>query len=74
MAKASKKREPKTVAPKESSSAFFERTRPKFLDWTPPTREDLHREADQRRNERDAELRRVTALENTKRAAKKSTK
>lgn len=61
-------------APRESSSAFFERIRPKFLDWNPPTPEELKLEAEQRREERDAQLRKVTAIEKAKLAEKKSGK
>jgi len=72
MAKARKKTEP--GARKESSSAFFERIRPKFLDWVPPSQEELRLEAQKRKDERDAELKKVTALEKAKLAEKKSGK
>ncbi len=72
MAKARKKAKP--AAPKESSSAFFARLRPKFLDWHPPTEEELRQEAQRRQDERDAELRKVTAIEKAKLAEKKSGK
>lgn len=72
MAKAKKKI--KTAVPKESSSAFFARIRPKFLDWNPPTPEEILQEAQKRRDDRDAELRKVTALEKAKLAEKKSGK
>jgi hypothetical protein len=72
MAKAGKKA--KASAPKESSSAFFARIRPKFLDWAPPTQDELRLEAQKRKDERDAELRKVTALEKAKLAEKKSGK
>ena len=72
MAKAKSKSRP--AAPKESSSAFFERMRPKFLDWNPPTPEELRQEAQKRKEERDVELRKVTALEKAKLAEKKSGK
>jgi len=72
MAKARKKTEP--GARNESSSAFFERIRPKFLDWVPPSQEELRLEAQKRRDERDAELKKVTALEKAKLAEKKSGK
>lgn len=64
----------RTAVPKESSSAFFARIRPKFLDWTPPTQDELRLEAEQRREERDAQLRKVTELEKAKLAEKKSGK
>jgi hypothetical protein len=54
----------------ESSSAFFERLRPKFLDWTPPTDEDRARELTARWHAREAELRRVTELAAAKEAEK----
>jgi hypothetical protein len=59
---------------KELSSAFFERTRPKFLDWIPPTPDELLMQAQKRKEERDAELRRVTEIERTKQAKNKSKK
>ena len=46
----------------ESSSAYFERLRPKFLDWTPPSEEEKARELHARWQVREAELRRVTEL------------
>jgi hypothetical protein len=72
MAKAAKKT--KAAASKESSSAFFARIRPKFLDWSPPTEDERRLEAEKRQEERDAELRKVTALEKAKLAEKKSGK
>ena len=72
MAKARKKSD--AGARKESSSAFFERIRPKFLDWVPPSQEELRLEAQKRRDDRDAELKKVTALEKAKLAEKKSGK
>ena len=67
MAKAKKA---KTETEKESSSALFQRLRPKFLDWRPPTEEERALEVKARREERDAELKRVTELEKTRRAEK----
>ena len=52
----------------ESSSAYFERLRPKFLDWTPPTEEQKARELNARWQVREAELRRVTELAAAKEA------
>lgn len=72
MAKAAKKA--KAPVSKESSSAFFARIRPKFLDWAPPTQDELRLEAQKRQDERDEELRKVTALEKAKLAEKKSGK
>lgn len=77
MAKAQKPRKSKSAksaVPKESSSAFFERIRPKFLDWNPPTEDELRLEAEKRQDDRDAELRKVTELEKAKLAEKKSGK
>jgi hypothetical protein len=46
----------------ESSSAFFARLRPKFLDWEPPTEEEKARAARARSDAKAAELKRVTDL------------
>jgi len=54
----------------ESSSAFFERSRPKFLDWRPQTEEERLQDARTRREERDAQLKKVTALEAARQAGK----
>jgi hypothetical protein len=54
----------------ESSSAFFERLRPAFLDWVPPTEEEKARELRARWLAREAELQRVTALEKAREAEK----
>ena len=43
-----KKTKAKTTAPKESSSEFFARNRPKFLDWNPPTPEEVLAEIQKR--------------------------
>jgi len=67
------KKEEKAVH-KELSSAFFERTKPKFLDWIPPTPDELVQEAQKRGAERDAQLRKVTEIEKAKQAKKKSEK
>ncbi len=72
MAKATKKSD--AGGRKETSSEFFERIRPKFLDWVPPSQEELRLEAQKRRDDRDAELKKVTALEKAKLAEKKSGK
>ena len=55
---------------KESSSAYFLRTRPKFLDWEPPTEEQRAREVRARRETKEQELAKVTRLEKERRAAK----
>jgi hypothetical protein len=52
----------KPAAEKESSSAFFEKLRPKFLDWEPPTEEEKALELNARRAAKEAELKRVTDL------------
>jgi hypothetical protein len=52
----------KTEKKKESSSAFFQKLRPKFLDWKPPTEEEKALEVKVRRDAREAELKRVTEL------------
>jgi hypothetical protein len=69
-----KKTKTKSAAPKESSSEFFARNRPKFLDWNPPTPEEVLAEIQKRKDDREAELRKVTALEKAKLAEKKSGK
>ena len=55
---------------KESSSAFFLRLRPKFLDWRPPTEEERALEVAARKDSRDAELKRVTELAKAREAEK----
>jgi hypothetical protein len=52
----------KTDKKKESSSAFFQKLRPKFLDWKPPTEEEKALEVKGRKDAREAELKRVTEL------------
>jgi hypothetical protein len=59
---------------KESSSAYFARMRPKFLDWNPPTADELRAEVEKRRDDRESELRKVTAIEKARLADKKSGK
>jgi len=54
----------------ESSSAFFQRLRPRFLDWEPPTDEQKALEVKARRDARQAELKRVTDLAQTREAEK----
>ena len=56
----------------ESSSAYFERTRPSFLDWKPPTEEEKALAVKARKDAREAELRRVTELEKSRQAQKKA--
>jgi hypothetical protein len=47
---------------KESSSAFFQNLRPKFLDWEPPTEEEKALAVKARQEAREVELKRVTDL------------
>jgi len=54
----------------ESSSAFFNRLRPAFLDWAPPTEEEKARERTARYIARETELQRVTAIANAREAEK----
>ena|SRR5689334_15215630 len=56
------KKKTKAEAKTESSSAFFERLRPKFLDWRPPTEEEKALEVKARRDAKEAELNRVLEL------------
>jgi hypothetical protein len=55
---------------KESSSAFFQNLRPKFLDWQPPTEEEKALEVRGRSEAREAELKRVTELAKGREAEK----
>jgi hypothetical protein len=56
----------------ESSSALFQRLMPKFLDWQPPTEEEKALEVKARHDAREAELKRVMALQKLKDAKKSS--
>ena len=56
------KKKTKPEGKTESSSAFFERLRPKFLDWRPPTEEEKALEVKARRDAKEAELNRVLEL------------
>ncbi len=60
----------KTARRKESSSAFFEKLRPKFLDWNPPTEEEKALAVRARRDARETELKRVTELAKVREADK----
>ncbi|MGA8051490.1 MAG: hypothetical protein WCA09_15040 [Burkholderiales bacterium] len=64
----------KVKKPKESSSAYFLRTRPKFLDWEPPTEEQLKLQMQARRDAKQRELDKVTRLEKERRAAKQGSR
>jgi hypothetical protein len=55
----------------ESSSAFFRRTQPGFVDWKPPTEEEKAAEVKARRDAKEAELKRVNDLAKTRDAQKK---
>lgn len=65
-----KARRAKTEREKESSSAFFQRLRPKFLDWRPRTEEEKALEVKARSEAREAELKRVTELALARKAKK----
>ena len=52
----------KASSEKESSKAFFESLRPKFLDWEPPTEEEKAQAVKARQEAREAEVKRVTEL------------
>ena len=67
-----KARNGKKAVQKESSSAFFARTRPKFLDWTPPTPEEQVLAAQQRSADREEQTKKVIALEKARQAKKSS--
>jgi hypothetical protein len=60
----------KTSRQKESSSAYFEKLRPKFLDWRPPTEEEKALEVTARREAREIELKKVTELAKARDAEK----
>jgi len=68
---AMKAQKAKTEREKESSSAFFQNLRPKFLDWKPPTEEEKALEVKARREAREAELKRVTELARDREAIRK---
>lgn len=57
---------------KQSSSAYFQELRPKFLDWTPPTEEEKAAEKKARQAAKDAELAKVIELAKTREAEKKA--
>jgi hypothetical protein len=60
------------VRPAESSAEYFRRSRPKFLDWEPPTEEERLQEVTARREAKQRELDKVTRLEKERQAAKKA--
>ncbi len=55
---------------KESSREFFEKLRPKFLDWRPPTEEEKALAVTARREARETELKKVTELAKARDAEK----
>jgi hypothetical protein len=55
---------------KESSAAYFQNLRPKFLDWNPPTEEEKALQVTARREAREFELKRVTDLARDREAEK----
>jgi len=63
-------KEIRTDEEQESSSAFFRRSTPKFLDWTPPTEKEKALAVEARREAREAELKRVTELAKVREAEK----
>jgi hypothetical protein len=65
-----RKKSAKAGRPKESSSAFFQNLRPKFLDWKPSTEEEKALEVKARSDAREVELQRVTELAKGREAEK----
>ena len=65
-----KPKKAKAERQKESSSAFFQNLRPKFLDWKPPTEEEKALEVKARTEAREVELKRVTELARDREAEK----
>ena len=57
---------------KQSSSAYFQELRPKFLDWRPPTDEEKALAVKARQDAKDAELAKVIELAKTREAEKKA--
>ncbi|MGH8736003.1 MAG: hypothetical protein ACREU5_02365 [Burkholderiales bacterium] len=56
----------------ESAGEYFRNSRPKFLDWEPPTEEQRLQEVRERREAKQRELDKVTRLEKERQAAKKA--
>lgn len=56
----------------ESSAEYFRKSRPKFLDWEPPTEEQRLQELKERREAKERELDKVIRLEKARQAAKKA--
>jgi len=57
---------------KESSSAYFERLRPKFLDWQPPTEEEHAHAASAQLIARKAQEERLIELAQSRQKEKKT--
>jgi len=55
---------------KQSSSAYFQELRPKFLDWRPPTEEEKALELKARMKAKEVELEKVTELARAREAEK----
>jgi len=64
----------KPARQKESSREFFEKLRPRFLDWRPLTEEEKALEVTARREAREAELKKVTALAKLRDAEKSASR
>ena len=58
--------------PTESSAEYFRRSRPRFLDWEPPTEEERLQEVQAWREAKQRELDRVIRLDKQRQAAKKA--
>lgn len=63
-------KKPKAGSGKESSAAYFQNLRPKFLDWNPPTEEEKAQAVTARKEAREIELKRVTELAKDREAEK----
>jgi hypothetical protein len=64
----------KKASLKQSSSAYFQELRPKFLDWRPPTEAEKALEVQARRDAKDAELEKVIELAKSREAEKAATR
>jgi hypothetical protein len=58
----------------ESSSAYFQKLRPKFLDWEPPTEEEKALAVKARADAKAAELKKVLELAQARDAEKAALK
>jgi len=68
----SKKAKAEKEKARQSSSAYFQELRPKFLDWRPPTEEEKALEVKARQAAKDAELAKVIELAKAREAEKKA--